>query len=78
MDLQRTVKKKLNHTQKMNEENEAIASEKRRIAKPAVFVLISVMFKRYSTAAILCRFILTKIFREIFADCILISIPQQF
>ncbi|XP_037049527.1 peptide transporter family 1-like [Bradysia coprophila] len=37
----------------MNEPDEVIVSERRRIAKPAAFVLVSVMFKRYSTAAIL-------------------------
>lgn len=43
------------------ESHEVIAPEKRRVAKSAVFVLLSVMFKRYSTAAILCKF---RAFRE--------------
>lgn len=34
---------------------EGVAAEKRRVAKPALFVLLSVIFKRYSTAAISCK-----------------------
>lgn len=39
----------------MYAQEEVMVPEKRRVAKSAVFVLISIMFKRYSTAAISCK-----------------------